>query len=117
MLFSVFNRPCVAGAVIEEKNFVTHSLIQSVSHPFPQNLQNAFTPKPSELGSGHLRECSPPTNCHLTHVICHISSVTCYLPPVTCHLSHVMFFVCFIVFYKLEKLFGRGSVINGADSV
>ena len=33
-----FNRPGVARAVLQ-------NLLHSVSHPFPPNLQNAFTPK------------------------------------------------------------------------
>ena len=37
--------------VFEENSFVTHSLINTVSDPFPPNLQNIITPKPLELGT------------------------------------------------------------------
>ena len=39
----------------------------------------------------------------MSRVACHVSRVTCYV-----------FFVC--VFYKVVKLIGGGSVINGATS-
>ena len=51
-LLYIFNRPGVAGAVIKHlcHSFV-HSLIDSASQPFPQDLQITFPLKPKELGS------------------------------------------------------------------
>ena len=42
-------------------------LRKSVSHPFPQNLQNTLTTKPQE-GSEILRDCSPPALCDMSCV-------------------------------------------------
>ena len=48
-LFNFFNRPGVAGAVLQSASF-TQSLSHSVSQPFPPNLQNIINHKPEELG-------------------------------------------------------------------
>ena len=42
--------------------------------------------------------------------MCHMSRVRCHMSHVTCHLSHVTY----IFFYKVVKLVGGGSVIDGA---
>ena len=47
MYCCVINRPGVAGAVLQ----TPLSNIQSLSDPFPPNLQNIITPKTLELGS------------------------------------------------------------------
>ena len=47
----IFNRPGVAGAVLQSPSLLINSFIESVSHPFPPNLQNNITPKSKELGS------------------------------------------------------------------
>ena len=47
--------------------------------------------------------------CHLSRVKCHVSHVTCHMLHVTCHI--------FFFFYKVVKLIGGGSVINGAYPV
>ena len=41
----LINRPGVAGAVLQTAS----SLIKSVMHPFPPNLQDIINPKPLEL--------------------------------------------------------------------
>ena len=43
----IINRPGVAGAVLQSPPL----LIDSVSQPFPPNLQNTINHKPKELGS------------------------------------------------------------------
>ena len=55
---TIINRPGVAGAVLQtplllrrEGAFVTHLFIDTLTDPFPPNLQNIITPKPLELGS------------------------------------------------------------------
>ena len=55
-----------------------------------------------------LREGSPPPTCHMSPVTYHMSCVTC-------HVSHVTYFISF--FSNVMKLFGGGSVINGAYPV
>ena len=57
-----------------------------------------------------LRECSPPTTCHMSGVICHESGVTCQVSGVMCH----------NVFFSRDKvveLVGGESVINGVYPV
>ena len=58
-----------------------------------------------------MRECSPPTMCHMSRVachvsrvICHVSHVTCHMSCVTCHMSHVTFFVVvsFVCFLQTD---------------
>ena len=63
-----------------------------------------------------MREGSPYPTCHVSHVKCHMS-VMCHMSSVTCQVSHVFFLSSFflnIFFYKVVKLVGGGSVINGA---
>ena len=50
-LLGVFNRPGVAGAVLQTASSFIHSLINSVNDPFPPNLQGIKNPKPLELRS------------------------------------------------------------------
>ena len=45
----VFDRPSVAGAVLQTPLLLIDSFI--LTDPFPQNLQNIFTPKLLELGT------------------------------------------------------------------
>ena len=62
---------------------------QWVNDPFPQNLQNAFTPKPArELTFWEKVHLSPLVTCHVSHVRCHVSHVTRHLSHITCHMSH-----------------------------
>ena len=82
-----------------------------------------------------LRECSPPTTCHIWHATCHVSHVTCdvshvtrqmwhvtcHVSCVTCHVSHAMshmshFFYFYFLLDIMVKLIGRVSVINGAST-
>ena len=58
--------------------FVSHSLIQSASDPFPPNLQNTFITKPYELG---------PWNFDRMFISLHVSHVTCNMSRVTCNMS------------------------------
>ena len=44
---SLFNRPGVAGAVLQTAS----SFIDSVSEPFPPDIHNIINPKPLELDS------------------------------------------------------------------
>ena len=68
-----------------------------------------------------LRECSPPTICHMSCVVCHVSCVictmshvTCHMSSVTCHMSHVMCHMSHFFSGEVVKLIGGGSVINWA---
>ena len=50
----LLNRPGEANGFVQSPLSLVHSFIesvsQSVSHPFPPNLQNIISPKPEELG-------------------------------------------------------------------
>ena len=48
---SIFNRPGVAGAVIQSPPLLTDWFIDLFSHPFSPNLQTIITTKPLELAS------------------------------------------------------------------
>ena len=65
---------------------VINSVSNKLSHPFPPNLQNIITPKPLELGTWSLRQCSSPPACH---VRCQVSGVRCQVSGVRCHMSGV----------------------------
>ena len=54
----------------------------------------------------------PPVTCHMSHGTCHVSRVTGHVSHVTCN-----FFSFFSEIYKVVKLVGGGSVINGAYPV
>ena len=45
--FTTMSRFSVAGAVPQTPLALIYSLIDSVSHPFPQNLQNIINHKPA----------------------------------------------------------------------
>ena len=46
------------------------------------SLQNRISQGPAIL-----RECSPPSMCHMSHFTCRVSYVTCPMSGVTCHVS------------------------------
>ena len=46
MIFTILNRPSVAGAVLQ----TPPSIIKSVTDPFPPDIPNIISPKPLELG-------------------------------------------------------------------
>ena len=72
--FFIFNRPGLAGAVLQSTSWLIHSLIQSVREPFPPNHQNIINQKPEELGC-------------MSRVMCYMSCVTWHV-TVTCHMSN-----------------------------
>ena len=53
--------------------FVIHLFIQSLTHPFPWNLQNIITPKQKEVGSWNLDWRYTPH--HVKHFVCHVTDV------------------------------------------
>ena len=50
-LLIVYTRPCVAGAVQQSPLSLPDSLINKLSGPFVQNIQDTVYPKPKELWS------------------------------------------------------------------
>ena len=85
----MFNRPGVAGAVLQ----TPASLIKSVA-------QSSFSSKSSKHHNSQTvwpRELTFWENVHPTqYVMCHLSHVTCHLSCVTCHLSHVTSIFCLV---------------------
>ena len=63
-------RPRVAVVVLKTAS----SLIKSVIHSFPPNLQNIITPKPCELESCNFEKMFTPH--HVSHVRCQVSGFT-----------------------------------------
>ena len=43
-------------------------------------------------GAEILRDCSPPTTCHMSRVMCPVSHVMCHVLHVLCHVSFFLFF-------------------------
>ena len=56
---------------------------------------------------GLLRQCSPPTTCHMSRVTCHMSCVTCHMSCVTCQIFYLFFFT------KGWSLAGEGLLSTG----
>ena len=46
-----------------------------------------------------MRQCSPPTTCHMSCVKCHMSHVTCHVSHVMCHMSCVTFHIFFLLLF------------------
>ena len=80
----IFNRPGVAGAVLQSPLSLIHWL-RSFSSKSSKHHKSK-TIRASDLKFCHnvhlLTQCSP-------HVMCHASCVTCHMSPLMCHLSHV----------------------------
>ena len=67
----IINRPVQRGLFYKQPH---NSLINKLSHPFPQNT--VFTNRKSQRAD-ILRECSPPTMCHMSRDMCHVPHVQC----------------------------------------
>ena len=80
-----------------------HSIINWVSHPFPPNLKNTFTPKPYELLTWLFEKMF--TSLLVSHVTCHLSCVTCHMSHVTCQMLHLIFhiFLFFLLFLGTNR--------------
>ena len=74
-VYNIFfiNRHGVAGSVLQSPSLLILQLIQSVSHPFPPNLQYIITPKPWELGSWRFERIFTLTTCQMSGVKCPVS--------------------------------------------
>ena len=87
--FELINRPGVARAVLKTPASLNNWLIHWVGHPFVQNLQESWIntlsiPNRKNWGAEILRECLPPTMCHMSHVPCQVSCVRCHVSGVKC---------------------------------
>ena len=70
----IFNRPGVAGDVLQTALSLINWLIGWVTDPFPPNVHNIRNPKPLELESWNFESMFTPH-----HVLCHVSPVTCHM--------------------------------------
>ena len=97
----IINRPGVAGAVLQTPSSFINSVSSSAfSSRYSTNLHSQAV-RARELNFFDNVHLPPPGTCHMSHV--------------TCHVSHVTF--SYFFFYKVVKLVGGGSVINGAYPV
>ena len=119
----IFNKPGVAGAVLQSPPWFINWLREGCNKFFWENVH------PTLCIMCHM-SCVP---CHMSCVMSHVSHVMCHLSRVTCHLSkyyffnfHFLFcifrFFCFVFYHKkivdkVMELVGGGSVINGAYPV
>ena len=71
MIDLIFNRPGVAGSVLQSPL----SLIHSVCHDFLKYLKDTVYPKLNELGSKIFERMFTPH--HVSHVLCDMSHVKC----------------------------------------
>ena len=100
----LFNRPGVAGAVLQTLFFLNNFLTASVSQwsfvKISSSNLHSQTIRVRKLKFGEKVHLPPPVTSHLSHVMCHVSCV------------NVMCTYLFIFYYKVLKLVGWGSVIN-----
>ena len=94
-------------------------LIDSVSDPFPPNIQDIISPKPLELGSWHFERIFIPPH-HASHVTCHVSHLTCQVSGVRCHVP-CFFSSCFFSRTKwwslsVEGLLSMGPTLSSLDT-
>ena len=90
----IFNRPGVAGAVLQTPlSLIWSSFSSRSSNHFP-----AQTKRARELKFWENVYPPPNVTCHVSHVICHMSCVTCHMARVTCHVSCV---TCHIILLLL----------------
>ena len=87
----LFNRPGLAGAVLQTALFFIHLVSESVYSSILSKYHKSQIVRARELTI--LRECSPPTKCHMSHVSIHVSHVTCHVSHVTCHV-HMSYVLC-----------------------
>ena len=114
IFFEFFNRPGVAGAVLQTPSWLTDLITL-----FLQIFKTPSLPNHNSLGADILRGCSPSTTCHPpTCVTCHVSYVTCHMSLVTCQMSIDNIIIIIIFFFlKSMELVVPGSVFNGAYPV
>ena len=109
---SVFNRPGVAGAVIQSPL----SLIKWVSNPLVQISFKHYHSQTWRARELKFWESVHPTIC----VKCHVSCVMCHVSPVTCHVSAVtciiFFLVYLLIFYVPKKIFWKKNGHSGGAS-
>ena len=70
----IFNKPGVAGAVLQTPSSLIQSVSQSVTHPLWKYFQTIITSKPLELRTWHFDTMF--TIPYVSHVTCHMSHVT-----------------------------------------
>ena len=104
-MLHIFNRPGVAWADLQSPQLLSDWFIDSLSDPFPQNLQNIITTKLLEQESLNFETMftTPCVSCVMFHTSC-----------ATCQVSRVMCLKHFVYLDKFVELAVGGSVINGA---
>ena len=86
----VFNRPCVAGAVLQTPSSLhrfIHSFIHSLSQSSFSSKSSKYQKSQTIRGSWNFERMFSPYN------MSHVPLVTCHMSYVMCHISHVTFFL------------------------
>ena len=70
------------------RHSIVHYLIHSLILLF-RIFQTLFIPNRKSWAAEILRDCSPPTMCHMSHFTCNVSYVRCQVSHVRCPVSGV----------------------------
>ena len=104
----VINRPGVAKAVPQKSSLLIDSVSESLIL-FLQIFIISLITNSKSYGAEILRECSPPTTCHMSRVTCHVPLVMCHMSCVTCN-----FFLLFLrtMWWRVEGLLSTGPTVS-----
>ena len=91
-LLQLFNRPGVAGAVLQSPPSLIDSFVNRVIILF-RIFKTLSIPNRKRWRADILRECSPPTMCQISRVTCQVSGVMCQVSCVRCQVSHFFIFL------------------------
>ena len=101
---AIFNRPGVAGAVLQTDLSLSDSFIDSfIEWSFSPRSSNHFHAQnvwARELKFWEKVHPRPWVTCSFSHVTCQVSCVTCHVSLVMCHKSH--FFLFFTKWWSLS---------------
>ena len=99
MFKDTFNRPGVAGAVLQTPSPIIQSVSQSVNLFLPILSYLIIICKAWELGNWNFERMFTPHN--MSHVMYHMSHVMCHVSHVTYHMS------CFFCFFQWRVCYQR----------
>ena len=86
---SIFNRPGVAGVVLQTPLSLIHWLSEWAFSSKPSNHHYTQTIRARKLKLWDNVHLPPCVICHVSNVLCHVSGVRCHMSGVTCQVSNV----------------------------
>ena len=111
--YFIFNRPGVAGAVLQTASSLIKWVSQSSFSSRYSQHHDSQTVRARELKFWENVHPTPCVMCHLSHVTCHISPVTCHLSPAKCPKNLYFFHTKKkIVFFNLVQKNGQSGVAS-----